>query len=125
MTERRKYMRFDVNFNVEYSFPEGNLEEKHETQTTNISKEGIRLSASNPMLQGKQLMLKVFLPDDKPIFALGEIAWCENSEKTCNKYSTGVKFTKINFLDKSKLFNYIYTKWLIPDSGYIKKMGGI
>lgn len=110
MTERRKFLRFETALSA---FCDG-LNEKRKTayKVKNISKEGALLLVDKKLTEGEELNLSMDVPGDNvPIFASCEVAW-QKGATGGNLYETGVKFKKIDNLDKNRLLEFIYMQWL-------------
>jgi len=113
VTERRKFLRFNTALNgiceaVNEKF-------KAPSKIKNISKEGALLVIDKPVTEGSELNLSMNVPGDNvPVFASCTVAWQRgiNRSEGPSSYVTGVKFTKINNLDKGRLLEYIYSQWL-------------
>jgi len=110
MSERRRFMRFDVVLDALYG-----LLEKPSSRTksyiSNLSKEGLKLEGGAAMTKGSLVELEMSIPgDNMPIFAFGEVAWAEQADNS--KYNAGIKFTKINNHDRVRLLDYVYDKWI-------------
>jgi len=110
MTERRKFMRFNVLLDVLHTALD-NTVSKVESHSKDISKDGVRLSGDRPVPKGSTIELEMKIPGDNvPIIAAGEIAWTSNSEEA--KYDYGVRFTKIENYDRARLLGYVYNEWI-------------
>ena len=110
MTEKRKFLRFEAVFNALCDIIGSGYKEA--CRIKNISKEGALVIINRKLNEGDEINLSMDVPGDNvPIFASGEVAWQKDSTHS-DKYDTGVKFTKINSLDKGRLLEYIYTQWL-------------
>lgn len=79
----------------------------HHIFSKNISGEGLCLRVPEMLPEGSQLDLKIEVPDGNPITAKGKVVWVKESEEesgqTQRLFDTGIKFTKIEPEDKSRL----------------------
>ena len=111
MTEKRKFLRFETVFNALCDIIGSG--HKETCKVKNISKEGALLVLDRKLSEGDEINLSMDVPGDNvPIFASGEVTWQRGQALQNDKYDTGVRFTKINNLDKGRLLEYIYTQWL-------------
>lgn len=111
MTERRRFLRFETALNALYEIVSEKF--KAPSKVKNISKEGALLILDKPMREDDEIYLSVDVPGDNiPIFASARVAWQKGVDRNNTEYETGIKFTKINNLDKGRLLEYIYTQWL-------------
>jgi len=110
MVEKRKFMRFDAVLEVIYGIL-GNSASKTKSYLKNLSKEGLGLIGNRPLQKGSFVELEMKIPGDNiPIFAFGEVAWANETDKS--KYDTGIKFTKIKNQDRVRLLDYVYDQWV-------------
>ncbi len=110
MTERRKFLRFETVLNALCDIVSEKLKALYRVE--NISKEGALIVLDKKLKQGDEIQLSMDVPGDNvPIFASCQVAW-QREDLRKDKYHTGVKFTKINNLDKGRLLEYIYLQWL-------------
>lgn len=119
MTERRRFLRFTTDVGMEYR----TCQEKQITGSSfikNLSREGMGFFILRRLERGILLDVKFLLPGDaRPIYITGEIIWI--SEKTGGKdcgYDAGVKFFKIDTLDRVRLLDHAYSKWLKSSKPY-------
>lgn len=105
MIERRRYMRFNAPLDLEFR-----------TLTLNpifgkalakdLSREGIRMGLKQNIAVGTPVEICMNVPGDNlPVFATGKVAWADGIE-------TGVKLTKINASDRTRVLEYAYKEWL-------------
>lgn len=110
MLERRRYMRFDANVDVEYKIPQRSV--AGISATKDFSREGLRLSADRELPAGAELEIKVILPgDDRPIFARGEVIWSAQTD-TEGITDTGIRLTQIERFDRARVLDFVYNQWL-------------
>ena len=110
MTEKRKFLRFETALNALCDI----VREKTKVfyKVKNISKEGALLMLDKKLKEGDEINLSMDVPGDNvPIFASCQVAWQRPDAKAIS-YATGVKFTKMDNLDKGRLLEYIYLQWL-------------
>lgn len=113
MTERRRFLRFDTALNALCEIVKESF--RSSIKVKNISKEGALLLLEKPLHEGDELNVSVDVPGDNiPIFAACEVAWQKKVGQlgTTYMYETGVRFKKINSVDKGRLLEYIYIQWL-------------
>ena len=113
MTERRRFLRFTTDVGMEYRL----CQEKQimgSSSIKNLSREGLGFSITRKLEKGALLDVKFLLPgDEKPVYLTGEIVWIgEDAEKKDFEYAVGVKFFKIDTLDRVRLLNHAYSEWL-------------
>jgi len=110
VTERRRFLRFETALNALCEFIKDKRKASYKVK--NISKEGALILVDKELCEGEELNLSVDVPGDNvPIFANCEVAWQKNDHRG-NFYETGVKFKKIDNLDRSRLLEFIYLQWL-------------
>lgn len=108
MTERRRFLRFETALNALCEIITDRF--KASSKVRNISKEGALITIDKRLDEGTEIALSMDVPGDNiPIVASGKVAWQRGKD---GLYDTGIKFTKINNLDKGRLLEYIYTQWL-------------
>lgn len=110
MTERRRFLRFQTALSAICDI----VTEKRKAsyKVKNISKEGALLVLDKRLREGEPLNLTMDVPGDNvPIFASCEVAW-QKGPLEGNAYETGVRFTKIDNLDRNRLLEFIYLQWL-------------
>ncbi|MDD5449261.1 MAG: PilZ domain-containing protein [Candidatus Omnitrophica bacterium] len=113
MNERRKFLRFTTDVGMEYR----TYQDRQITGLSfikNISREGIGFFISRKLEKGALLDVKFALPGDtRPIYLTGEVVWIsESAEKKDFEYDVGVRFFKIDTLDRGRLIDHAYTEWL-------------
>ncbi len=98
--ERRKFIRLDATIDVKYKILK--IGKKGAALTKNISGEGIRLSVSEEIPTASILLIEMKIPVyPESITAKGIVVWSKKTE-------IGVKFIKINTIDKTRIFKYVY-----------------
>ena len=113
MTERRKFMRFEAPLDVEYRTLALNPI-FGKALAKDLSREGLRFGVRHPIPAGTPLEICLNVPGDNlPVFATGKVAWADGLE-------AGVKLTKIERNDQTRILEYIYKEWLKVS----KKNGG-
>ena len=111
MTERRRFLRFDTALDALCEVMSERL--KANSRVKNLSKEGALVLIDKPLHEGAELNISVDVPGDNvPIFASCQVAWQKKGTDVSSGYETGLRFTKINNLDKGRLLEYIYSQWL-------------
>lgn len=112
MTERRKFLRFATEMRMEYMVSQRN-EINGVTCIKDLSREGMRCLTPRQFEKGTMLDMKFLLPDDaKPVYLTGEVVWTDKSDEKDSGYMMGIKFSKIDTLDRVRLLDYAYREWL-------------
>ena len=110
MSERRKFMRFNVLMDVMHTIF-GNTKEKCKACAKDLSKDGVRLSGASEIKEGTELELELKIPgDNMPVLALGKVAWSTRVDR--NRYDHGVHFKRIDNYDRARLLDYVYNEWI-------------
>lgn len=116
MSERRKYMRFDVSVEVEYMVPGNGTPMEGISVTKNLSREGMRLSLNSKLIPGTEVEIKLKIPADAaPIYAKGDIVWT-GTEEMVNE-AAGIKFSQISPFDRNRILDYVYKEWVEQQIG--------
>ena len=123
--ERRKYLRLDSVFPVEFRLvapdAKGFLSDWLQGFTNNIGKGGICLEVNNfnPALvqtlkdQQVKLSLKIEMPISKsPICALAKTAWVQEVIRESHKYIIGLSYEEIDVRQNNKIMRYAWAKRL-------------
>ncbi|MBU1894266.1 MAG: PilZ domain-containing protein [Candidatus Omnitrophota bacterium] len=118
MAEKRKYMRFNVLLNAicRKSGKSKSLE------INNFSKEGIGVISNNAFSKGEDLEIEMTIPGDNiPVLFEGKVAWVNGQAGDNKQYKSGIRFEKINNQDRSRILEYIYQRWIMPDRSEVKQ----
>lgn len=111
MSERRQNVRLDTAMGVEYEVLKSPIEGI--CQTKNISTGGLKLPIDAEVEEGTILEMKINLTGNEPaIFATAEVVWI--SEPTGSwegRYDAGLRFVKMDELDKNRILALIYNNW--------------
>ncbi len=111
--ERRHVRRFKAPIPIEYKTLTLNPI-FGKTLAKDLSKNGLRIDSKEPLSAGTNLEISFNVPGDNlPVFASGKVAWADGLD-------AGIKITKINHSDRSKVLEYVYQEWL---SGVRKSNG--
>ncbi|MDD4202653.1 MAG: PilZ domain-containing protein [Candidatus Omnitrophica bacterium] len=109
MTERRKFLRFN-------SFVDGLVRiidkssENVKSSLIDLSREGLRINGKKALEKGENIEIELMIPGDNiPVFAAGQVAW---SKRTENKYTSGILFTKLDTMDRTRLLGHVYNEWM-------------
>jgi len=110
MEDKRKFTRFDSDLDAfQCCKALGGVVEKIKSRIKDLSREGMRLLTDNDLPKGTSVELEIDIPgDNMPVFAFSEVMW---SKKSGNNHEAGLRFTKIEPLDRSKLLDYAYAAW--------------
>jgi len=110
VTERRKFLRFETAINAFCDIVSQKCKASYKVR--NLSKEGALILIDKQLTEGDEINLSMDVPGDNiPIYATCQVAWQKGAEDY-KAYETGVRFTRINNLDKGRLLEYIYSQWL-------------
>jgi len=102
--ERRNYVRFKINYKVDYSrlSENGELLFEGESQTEDVSKGGVRLKLDQFIKEGAILDLKIYNTSyKKPIVCNARIVWVNKERDNCFVY--GLDFKRIGWTESDKL----------------------
>lgn len=111
MGEKRRFMRFKVFLEALYHC----RGEKRNIKVNNFSKDGIGVLSSETFNVGEEVGIEMMIPGDNvPIIIEGQIAWASGPADELNEYKGGLKFSKINNDDRSRILEYIYQNWIKP-----------
>jgi c-di-GMP-binding flagellar brake protein YcgR len=110
LSDRRKYMRFDVSLDVAFSASK-NTDEHISGVTKNFSRSGLCFESQAIGFALKSPMdLELKLPyNDTFIPVSGNVAWKEQLQDKC---LIGIEFTEINKEVKSQILDYAYDRWV-------------
>jgi hypothetical protein len=124
-TERRRYIRLDSVFPVEFRLlsidEEAFLSDWLQGFTNNVGKGGICLAINNlnpqfaKVLKERKakLSLKIEMPlSRKPVNARAQIAWLKDDLQTPNKYLIGLSYEEIDPLQNNRIMRYAWMKKL-------------
>lgn len=113
MGEKRRYMRFNV-------FMDAVCRERgkeRKLKVGNFCKEGIGVLSREPFNEGENVEVELTIPGDNiPVLLEGEVAWAEGPVSDNSQYKGGIKFKKVSNGDRSRILEYIYQKWIMPES---------
>ena len=110
MEDKRKLIRFDSDLEA-FQRHEiyGGAPEKIKSHVKNLSRGGLKLLAGNALPKGSSVELEIEIPGDNiPAFVFSEVIW---SKKAGDSHEAGLRFTKIEPWDRSKLLDYAYEAW--------------
>lgn len=109
--ERRKFKRFDAYISIRFRSPK--TEHMVTTLTHDISRDGIKISTMEILRMGALLDVELTIPDDpRPIYVTGEIVWCKKLRGEDEGCEYGVKFLKMDPVDKFRALDFAYNNWL-------------
>jgi len=110
MTERRRHVRFSTSLSTFCSLVGKSLT-RFRSDVTDLSREGARILSRETLEKGSGLDIELKIPGDNiPVFASGEVRW--SKKETSGNALSGVRFTKIDPGDRTKLLEYLYKNWL-------------
>lgn len=110
LSERRKFMRFDILLDVAFR-ASANAVDYVSGVTKNFSRSGLCFESPAVSLALKASMeLELKLPyNDTYIPVSGNVAWKEELKDKC---LIGIEFTEINKESKSQILDYAYDRWV-------------
>ena len=112
MGEKRRFMRFNVFLKALCR----SRESKKSVRVSDFSKEGIGLLSEESFNCGDEVEVEMMIPGDNvPVVIAGQIAWASGSTDGANAYKGGLKFNKIDNDDRSRILEYIYQNWIMPE----------
>ena len=110
MAEKRKFIRFDSDLDaLQCHEVFGAAAEKIKSCIKDLSREGLKLLATNALPKGSSVELEIEIPGDNiPAFVFSEVIW---SRQTGDTHEAGLRFTKIEPHDQTRLLDYAYAAW--------------
>lgn len=106
MTEQRRYTRLSESLMISHRLLKGAY--RTGSRSNDISEGGMSFPAYRSIEPGTNLELEIHIPESKkPIVAVGEVVWLRKREDVRYPFLVGVKFIKIDILDRRSLHNYI------------------
>lgn len=110
--ERRKFKRFDAFMSVKMRRPE-DTNFREVSLSSDLSREGIKVSTSAPVKEGVVVDLEIEIPDDaRPVYTTGEVVWIQNTSKNQKDFELGIKFVMMDPVDRFRVLDYAYNNWL-------------
>ena len=122
MAEQREHIRISESLMISHRL----LEETYRTgfRSKDISEGGICFPSFRKFERGTNLELEIHISGfEKPIVVTGQVEWIHKTDDIKYPFSVGIKFIRINLLDRRKLHNYILLKSEGGDSRDIKWIG--
>lgn len=117
MSEKRKFMRFDVSIEVEYMVPGNGAPVEGISVTRNLSREGMQISVNSRLVAGTELEIKLRIPQDAaPVYAKGDLVWVEKAEVKTES-NAGIKFTQMSPFDRNRILDHVYKEWVEQQIG--------
>ena len=114
MKEKRNYMRFNVLMDAFF----GKNSDRKRVTVKNFSRDGLGVTSSENIREGENVEIEMMIPGDNiPVIVTGEIAWTIPQKSGSNGHEGGVKIKVINNADRSRILNYIYSKWMKVKTG--------
>ncbi len=112
MSEKRKFMRFDVSVEVEYMVPGNGIPMEGISVTRNLSREGMQLTLNTKLVPGTELEIKLRIPEDSaPVYAKGDVVWIDKAEEN-SETDAGIKFTQMSPFDRNRILDHVYKEWV-------------
>jgi c-di-GMP-binding flagellar brake protein YcgR len=117
MSEKRKFMRFDVSVEVEYMVPGNSAPIEGISVTRNLSREGMQLTINTKLVPGTELEIKLRIPEDSaPVYAKGDVVWINKAEEK-SETDAGIKFTQMSPFDRNRILDHVYKEWVEQQIG--------
>jgi len=118
MSEKRKFMRFEVAIEVEYMVPGNGAPLEGISITKNISREGMQTDLNSKLIPGTELEMKLRIPaDPAPVYAKGDIAWIDKADVKTES-TAGIKFTQVSPFDRNRILDHVYRQWVEQQVGH-------
>ncbi len=116
--EKRKYMRFNVLMDA-VSRTSGAV---RKLKINNFSREGVGLISRAALNEGEEVAIEMMIPGDNvPVVLSGRIAWATGPVSDDSQHRGGLKFDNVSNHDRSRILEYIYQKWIMPDKNGIRQ----
>lgn len=108
MSERRKFVRFEVPLKAELII-KADIDASKDAVVKDFSREGLSLVLQDfDLKKGAHIRFRVFVPTRKePVPVEGDVVWT----KVDGKRQIGVKITSISTEAKSQILDYTYKMW--------------
>jgi len=107
MEERRSYIRTKSDISLNIEVVKDGQESGIPCLTKNISATGLMLVAQTQLPVGSDIKIDMNIPGAlNPVHCIGKIIWINPAEET-GKYSTGVKFVKIEEDNKNTFLKFL------------------
>ena len=117
MSEKRKFMRFEVAIEIEYMVPGNGTPLEGISITRNLSREGMQANLNSKLIPGTELEIKLRIPGDPaPVYAKGDIAWIDKAEAKTES-AAGIKFTQVSPFDRNRILDHVYRQWVEQQVG--------
>jgi len=117
MSEKRKFMRFEVPIELEYMVPGNGAPIEGISVTKNLSREGMQTCLNSRLIPGTELEIKLRIPaDPAPVYAKGDIVWIDKAEDKTES-AAGIKFTQMSPFDKNRILDHVYRQWVEQQVG--------
>lgn len=112
MGEKRKYMRFDVVMDA-VCRTRGML---RKLRVKDFCREGLGIQSEDALATGESVEVEVMIPGDNvPVLFQGEVSWSADPGPAEVGHKSGIKINKITNHDRSRILEYIYEKWIMPE----------
>lgn len=108
-TERREYVRCDLNTEIKYSLI-GDPDMKNDCSSVDVCVLGLKILAREKLEKGTQLRIVFNLPQEKDeiVAKCTVVAWVKKGEK--DLFETGIEFLEISEEDKGRISRFIQKK---------------
>ncbi|MFA4991474.1 MAG: PilZ domain-containing protein [Candidatus Omnitrophota bacterium] len=114
LRERRRFVRFNKEMRVRYSFIGAQENNHHETKTTNISRKGLCISSYTKLKEKDLVSLEIEVPGfSKAVKATGEVMWIKELHSKDGEghrmFYAGIRFSKIDPESEAALLTHLNT----------------
>lgn len=105
--DKRDYARFNASI-TPLSCAKGEECQNISVMIKDVSGSGVGILTNERLSCGDKVNLELRIPkDDIPLFVTGEVAWVVRHENVDNVYNAGVRWVKLNRIDKNRLIHYL------------------
>ena len=87
-SERRRYTRYDSQQEIGYAFRLSDSEQNHSGIIVNMSRSGMCLCVSSPVIPGQEITIK----RENQYYVNGTVVWCNGTGEGLNPYRVGLQF---------------------------------
>ena len=108
--DRRIFDRFEVDFSAEIKYPQvSEVVESDFAQCCDVSAGGVGLYSDEALIPGANLELSLAIPDGhSPFRGLARVIWSKQVHE--NKWRSGLKFEKVDFMGIRRIFETVAKK---------------
>lgn len=124
-TERRRFIRFDLDTNIKFRFFEGmSVNESIKGKAKNLSAEGVCIVTQKEIPGNKNIELDISLPGKKrPVRIHGRVVWThrvKGADKNMpDRFESGIKLYTVDEDDENTLLKYYCERMVDNLSEYL------